>query len=145
MISLTIAMVGIASLMAVQHDADATNRLRHGWLHGQFEAFKQRFSRAYGSVDKEHARLLIFQANLARIEAHNANPSTWKMGVTKFSDLTLAEFQQLYAMRVPRIPAAHTNATMDHQARERAVMALLPTSIDWVSKGAVTAVKNQGQ
>ena len=58
------------------------------------------------------------------------------------SDLTTAEFTAKYLGTFETSPFA----TMDKKYKDlTAETAAAPTSIDWVSKGAVTPVKNQAQ
>merc|ERR550532_2053278 len=58
-------------------------------------------------------------------------------GVTKFSDLTPEEFKATYLTYRP------SNRTRD--VKDPAIEGPVANDIDWVEKGAVTPVKNQGQ
>jgi hypothetical protein len=47
-------------------------------------------------------RLEVFKDNVDRWQKHNSNPeNTWKMGMTKFSDYTNAEFREIYNLDKP--------------------------------------------
>lgn len=87
-------------------------------------------------------RLSIFIENHNLIEKHNADPSqTFKMAHNKFSHLTFSEFLdevRIGGTRAPfkRKPSDKLHSTSPSQS--------LPASVDWVSAGAVTPVKNQG-
>jgi len=75
---------------------------------------------------------------LELINAHNNGSSDWKMGVNQFADLTSAEFKAYLGLR-PR---------ENSYIRSQNVEDLPPAAsndIDWVSKGAVTPVKDQQQ
>lgn len=91
----------------------------------------------------------VFEANLAEIMAHNANPTnTWKMGVNKFSGLTKAEFKHKivghgYSKGSPATLDAHEAASPADLSAHVPVKAL-PASVDWRTKGVVTKVKDQG-
>jgi len=61
-------------------------------------------------------------------------------GVTKFSDLTVEEFKNLYLMP-PTQKKSQQNANKVQYKKNPA----LPTTFDWRQKGAVTPVKDQGQ
>eukprot|EP00938_MAST-03A_sp_MAST-3A-sp1_P007318 g7318.t1 len=119
----------------------------------QFEQFKFKFNKIYES-DVEHAiRFANFKASLARIESGNADRRSRgkdeTLGVTKFSDLKPSEFKAMYLGRLPRRdskPLPMLNAT-ECPACDRFPEATNAdsSSFDWVSKGAVTPVKDQGQ
>ena len=54
----------------------------------QFEAFKIEANKTYASLAEEEVRFGHFKANLDKIEKHNAEGHSWKLGVTKFADLS---------------------------------------------------------
>jgi len=98
--------------------------------------------KTYSSKEELVLRRSIYSANVAKIQAHNAQKLSWTMAVNKFSDLTAEEFKAAY--------------TGGYLAREKRAMDLnreriaentsaLPASVDWAAKGAVTPVKDQGQ
>ena len=110
-----------------------------------FEQYKQHFGKAYGP--KEHNdRKAIFENNLRTILAHNAQPSSYKMGVNHMTDWTAAELKAL---------RGYDKALGQFQVRERTkkyAAGLLkhpefsapPSSVEWRGKGVLTAVKDQG-
>ena len=57
----------------------------------QFAKFKQQNAKVYSSLEEEEARFNQFQENLIKIEKHNAEGHSWRMGVTKFADLSKYE------------------------------------------------------
>ena len=84
------------------------------------------------------ARFTIFAKNIELAAARNAEGHA-VYGVTKFADLTLAEFKRQYTGR--NSSSSRRPADYDALALEN-VSAV--TAIDWRTKGAVTPVKDQG-
>lgn len=61
-----------------------------------FEQWKAQYGVNWGAEEQLYRRM-IFERNVAKIEAHNADPSqTYKMGVNQFTILTQEEFVSTY-------------------------------------------------
>jgi len=108
----------------------------------EWTKFQQKFGKTYNGVDEEAKRFEIFQKNMDFIQSQNAKGLSYTLGWNQFTDLTGEEFAaQNMGYRKPTdlyLGAPFLgNHTWDGDE--------LPSSIDWVAKGAVTPVKNQGQ
>jgi C1A family cysteine protease len=101
--------------------------------------FKMKFGGKYAG-DQLSYRMQVFKQNKAKYEAHNKDSSkTETLGVTKFSDLTQAEFAAKYlTLKVHSAPKnikTNLKATPDCYKVD---------TINWVEDGMVTPVRDQG-
>ena len=94
------------------------------------------YGKVYDGADELKKRKAIFESNVAKINAHNSRDETVRMGTNQFSDLSPDEFKLLVSR--PYVP--RSNHTVETYMKAGS----LPSSVDWTTKGAVTAVKNQG-
>jgi len=83
-----------------------------------------------------------FANNDDLIEAHNAQKLSYTLGHNQFSHMSLDEFREYVRLGLDR-PNSTSKAPFVHNAP--ADLSTVPASVDWVSAGAVTPVKDQGQ
>ena len=107
----------------------------------QFSDFIKKYNKVYND-DELTLRFNIFKDNLRKIEEHNNVNDDWKMGLNKFADLTPDEFKIQYTgIEKPRNNIKRTN----FDSLEIPRIEDLSNEVDWIGKGAVTSVKDQGQ
>ncbi|KAH6770204.1 senescence-associated gene 12 protein [Perilla frutescens var. hirtella] len=130
------AVLGLcASLAAARTAPDASMVERH-------EKWMVENGRVYKDDAEKAKRFLIFKDNVEYIEWFNeADAQPYNLAVNKFADLTNAEFQ---SSRNGYKVGSHPKPPKASSFRYANVTAV-PSSIDWRKKGAVTAVKDQGQ
>lgn len=125
----TVALVAVIGLASAKSDYTR-----------MFGEFKQKFGRVYASQSEEARKFQAFVENMQRAEQLQARNPLATFGVNEYSDVAATEFkkrhngERLYSSAVAKAqpPAAEPQVG-------------LAPSVDWRTKGAVTAVKNQGQ
>ena len=112
-------------------------------LFSEFLNFVETYEKVYHETEFYH-RYEIFKNNLHFISAHNNRQGmNYTVGVNRFADLTLDEFRDNFGGYNPATLQYRTQNKYflgEHQASETS-----PSSVNWVTKGAVTPVKNQEQ
>ncbi|XP_076049065.1 procathepsin L-like [Oratosquilla oratoria] len=107
----------------------------------EWEAFKAKYEKDYGSDKEEQKRFTIFSANFDGVEKHNklydAGKSTFQLGINQFADLTVTEFSKM----MNGYRGVKTGEGIPFEVPEEEPEA----SVDWRTKGAVTPIKNQAQ
>jgi cathepsin L len=105
-----------------------------------FEDWKLDNGKSY-ETDFEHTyRFSVFTENYKHIQHKNSLNRNITLKVNKFADLTNIEFRgnHLSGYSPPPTTTVYSNDDVD-------LSLFLPIEVDWVAKGAVTPVKNQGQ
>ena len=113
------------------------------WLvEGNVELYEN-YKREYGKVyeERENAnRYEVFMSNVLRIEEHNNKKlGNYTMAINKFSDMSLEEFKEKYSRKFSDFKKTEGCETFNSANKE------VSESVNWVEKGAVTEVKDQGQ
>ena len=54
----------------------------------EFSKFKIDHGKIYANIEEEEMRFHHFSNNLKKIEKHNTEGHSWRMGITKFADLS---------------------------------------------------------
>ncbi|GAB4838718.1 Probable cysteine protease rd21b [Ancistrocladus abbreviatus] len=108
-----------------------------------YETWLVKHAKNYNALGEKEKRFQIFKDNLKFIDEHNAENRSYKLGLNKFADLTNDEFRSMY-LGAKR----HVNRKLSKPKSDRYALRAgdqLPESVDWRAKGAVVAVKDQGQ
>jgi C1A family cysteine protease len=126
----------------------------------QFDYFVAKYTKSYAENGEYVNRYNIFKQNYKFIEDHNSNSaiSGFSLGVNHMADLTNKEYRKQYlGYSNPKLDELLANSHSDEQeefvapnpfglsATEEAIKNLqVPASVNWITKGAVGDIKNQG-
>jgi C1A family cysteine protease len=110
---------------------------RH-WI--DFNDFQLKFNKRYENLEELKHRFEIFKENAVEIYSHNKNENkTFTLSINQFSDLTRDEFVHYY------VSGLNNYKSYGCSLYTSSSNVLLPSSVDWRQKGAVSSVKDQGQ
>jgi cathepsin L len=111
----------------------------------EFKSFQATYKKSYATAEEALKRQAIFEANLAKIAAHNKDPRwTYSLGVNQFADMTSEEFATIYAKGIGRNPAHDLAEAKPRDTSSDKPVEALPKELDWRTKNVVTPAKNQG-
>jgi len=108
-----------------------------------FQSWQALNGKEYLSATERDYRESVYDRNVKKIAKHNSHGHPWTLAVNGFADLTRKEFAHLYLST-----GGYNNATFNRVKNYNWSLlqkSVLPTSVDWSVKGAVTPVKDQGQ
>jgi hypothetical protein len=105
-----------------------------------FEKFMETYDRHYDTEMQKAYRFRIFSENVDKIYASNAMNRSFTLGITRNADRTFNEWKAEYLTGYR--PALTTKR--DEQRFSAPEDFSEPESVDWVARGGVTSVKNQG-
>jgi len=91
------------------------------------------WGKSYGTKAEFEFRLEQFKNTMKKMAEHQENGSASEVALNQFADWTSAEYKRLLGYRGPQLNE-ETNEVEEVTA----------DSVNWVTKGAVTNVKNQG-
>ncbi|KAJ0638920.1 putative actinidain [Helianthus annuus] len=131
-------------------DATATTTsfslLSESELYTMFKSWLVKHGKSYSLPVEEDVRFKIFKDNVRYIEEHNAGDHSYKLGVNKLADLSIEEYRSTYT-GIKKVDSKQ-KGKLENVVSDRYSVnpgEILPLSVDWRSKGAVTSVKDQGR
>jgi cathepsin L len=103
-----------------------------------FDNFKVTYGKVYLDTEENH-RYSVFKHNLDFVNSWDAETRGFTVAINKFSDLTKEEFASIYnGMKVTKNYEPVTEPLPVKSG-------VTGDIVNWVNKGAVTPIKNQGQ
>ncbi|XP_065856550.1 senescence-specific cysteine protease SAG39-like [Euphorbia lathyris] len=135
---ITLSLIFLFGALASQ--AMAARTLQDVSMQTMHEQWMSLYGRVYKDSTEKEIRFNIFKLNVHLIESFNKDEAkSFKLAINQFADLTNQEF------------TTSRNRFKGHMCSEQAGpfryenISAVPTSMDWRKKGAVTAIKDQGQ
>jgi len=109
-----------------------------------YEEWKAEHGRASNAIGEDELRFQVFRDNLKYIDEHNAAADaglhSFRLGLNRFADITNEEYRNTY-LGVRTKPERKQKLSARYQAADNEA---LPETVDWRTKGAVAAIKDQG-
>jgi len=109
-------------------------------MEGSFKKWTTHHEKTYASDSEYQYRLSIYKKNLDFIENHNRLNLGYTVAMNKYGDLTPEEITEIYLTPVINVSLEESVNSYQHDP-----LYALADTVDWRTKGVVTAVKNQGQ
>ncbi|KAI4874694.1 hypothetical protein NFI96_021607 [Prochilodus magdalenae] len=113
----------------------------------EFQAWKEKFGKSYGSEEEESQRKMIWVDNLKMVLEHNKladqGNKSYRLGMNHFADMNNQEYQQMFKDCLG--PFNKTKARSATRFSRMAGEAGLPSTVDWKAAGFVTKVNQQMQ
>ena len=134
-----VAVVGAIAAIANMSSKTNSSLFSLELEHQEFMSFSERFNKQYSSDEERMTRFKIYRDNMAFARLSNKENQDWTLGMTRFADMTGAEFKA-FVQKFSHIPRVSSG---EYFTGDETLT--LPTSVDWRTQGAVTPVKDQGQ
>lgn len=106
-------------------------------VHQSFIQHVAEYGLSYGTQEEYNFRLSLFAQKDAEINEINASQDSFTVGHNMFSTWTKQEYKRLLGFKMPKNAELPEPTILDESN--------LSAAVDWRTKGAVNAVKNQGQ
>merc|ERR1719313_2705556 len=134
-----VAALAALGLVAVNYNSEGSQLFLSERISAEemeYMKYITQFGKSYGTKAEFEFRLEQFKKTLVKMAEHNSNNAHKStVGHNQFSDWTEAEYRRLLSYK-------HVERTSEPELLDTVN---IPDSVNWVEKGAVTAVKNQGQ
>lgn len=129
------SLVIIAAVLALAESGVVPDEMQES-----FKKFMEKYGRHYATEAEKDRRFQIFSDNMKMIELSNKGKKSFTLGITPHTDRTFEEWRAEHVTGLK----IDLQGTDDHETFTAPQSFSEPESVDWVSKGGVTSVKNQG-
>ncbi|XP_028807769.1 senescence-specific cysteine protease SAG39-like [Neltuma alba] len=126
-------------ILTIWSSAAISRKLQESSLPERHEQWMAKYRKVYKDAAEKETRFEIFKNNVQFIESFNsAGTKPYKVSINQFADQTNEEFKAIRN----GLKRSHMSLTETSFRYEN--VTVLPASVDWRQKGAVTPVKDQG-
>ncbi|MCD9559052.1 Cysteine proteinase rd21a [Datura stramonium] len=133
-----------SDMSIISYDESHIHRRTDDEVAALYESWLIEHGKSYNALDEKDKRFQIFKENLKYIDEQNSVPNkSYKLGLTKFADLTNEEYRSTYL----GIKSSGDRRRLLKNKSDRYLPKVgdnLPESIDWREKGVLVGVKDQG-
>ncbi|CAN4115130.1 unnamed protein product [Withania somnifera] len=133
-----------SDLPFISYDGTHIHRRTDGEVSALYEWWLLEHGKSYNALEEKDKRFQIFKENLNYIDEQNSIPNkSYKLGLTKFADLTNDEYRSIYL----GMKSSADRVKLLKKKSDRYLPKVgdnLPESVDWREKGALVGVKDQG-
>ncbi|WJX14976.1 putative cysteine protease rd21b [Trifolium repens] len=148
-IVLSLSLLSLAfslDMSIIDYDAKVEALKTETHLMKLYESWLVKHGKVYNALGEKERRFEIFKDNLRYIESHNnVEKQSFKLGLTKFADLTNEEYRSMFLGTRTRKSKGLLSGFKKSTRYAFRDDDKLPESVDWREKGAVVDVKDQGQ
>jgi len=135
-------VIAVAAIVGYSTASDP--RLGEGPVPRAFGAFLDEYQRTYATKAELAQRFAAFTNNYAFVQERNAQNLSYKLALNQFADLTNEEFRVSHLGFKTKAGVEDPWAGLPYLGLHNYSGEALDQDFDWVAKGAVTKVKNQG-
>ena len=105
-----------------------------------FDEFKNKYAKVYNSDDVQAEHRATYEANMKNVEEVNAQNLGFQLGENQFSDLTQEQYRLAAGLGYKAFESFNG---LPHLGEHVHTGSELPAEVNWVTAGAVNAVKDQ--
>jgi len=107
-----------------------------------FEAWMKKYNKHYDSLEEQMYRQRVFRDNVMRISGMNSRSNGATYDINAFADRTMNELRRTRVSR--SFSKMMKDVKMNHVVAPSANVEKLPKQFNWVDRGAVSGVRDQG-
>ncbi|KAK4255675.1 hypothetical protein QN277_008647 [Acacia crassicarpa] len=135
-------VLALLLILSIWSSGAVSRKLQESSLLERHEQWMAKYGKVYKDVAEKQKRFEIFKNNVQFIESFNSDDTKpYKLGINQFADQTNEEFKSIRN----GLKRSHETSTRTETSLFRYEnVTVLPATVDWRKKGAVTPIKDQG-